>query len=70
MAEARQRAEWARAAEIVAKVHNCHCTEPIAAADVHPLLRDAAPQAPVETMTMAEVGELLGRKFPGRVEDG
>lgn len=70
MAQGRQRAEWQRAAAVVAKVHNCHCSDAIATEDVHPILRTGRPaEAPAEQMTMSEVGELFGHKWPGAVVD-
>jgi len=67
MAEAKERHEWSRAAAIVCKIHNCHCTETIEPADVHPLLQPAK-REPDVTMTMGELGDMLGHQWPGLVE--
>jgi len=69
MALARQRAEWGRAASIIAKIHNVNCTQQ----------RDTRPPSAFMPGTMsgrvvqkkappptAEERELLRRAFPGK----
>lgn len=69
MAQARQRAEWGRAASILAMIHNVHCSKDrdmLAPADFMPRATSDSSINKKPPPPTAEERELLRKVFPGK----